>query len=159
LTRTRKRAFVPVDVNQLILQVTDLHGEEMAKKQIVFEDHLDRSLPGIHGDPEKLYRAFSNLLINALQAMPGGGRLSVSSKVEKSDPTIVEIAFRDTGIGMDEITAKNIFNPFYTTKDKGVGLGMALAHKIMEDHRGSIEVTSEKGKGALVVLRIPVVKT
>ncbi len=158
LTRTRKRPFVHVDVNQLILQVTDLHDEEMARKQIVFEDHLDRSLRGIHGDPDKLYRAFSNLIINALQAMPGGGRLSVSSRVEKSGSPRVKIAFRDTGIGMDEVTAKNIFNPFYTTKDKGVGLGMALAHKIMEDHRGSIEVTSEKGKGALVVLRTPCCK-
>jgi signal transduction histidine kinase len=65
---------------------------------------------------------------------------------------------RDTGIGMDETTAKNLFNPFFTTKEKGVGLGMALARKIIEDHRGIIEVTSEKGKGTTFILKFPVVE-
>lgn len=59
---------------------------------------------------------------------------------------------------MDEKTSKNLFNPFFTTKDKGVGLGMALTHKIIEDHRGTIEVMSEKGKGTTFDLRLPVVK-
>jgi two-component system sensor histidine kinase AtoS len=158
LTRSRKRPFVAVDVNALILQVADLHGEEMAQKQIVFEDRLDRTLPGVHGDSEKLYRAFSNLIINALQAMPAGGVLSVSSSAENSEAPMIRVAFRDTGVGMDEVTVKNLFNPFYTTKDKGVGLGMALVHKILEDHRGSIEVASEKGTGTLVVLKLLVAK-
>jgi two-component system nitrogen regulation sensor histidine kinase GlnL len=59
---------------------------------------------------------------------------------------------------MDEETAKNLFNPFFTTKDKGTGLGMALAHKIIEDHRGVIEVASQKGKGTMVTLFLPVAK-
>ncbi len=59
---------------------------------------------------------------------------------------MIKITFRDNGIGMDEKTTKNLFNPFFTTKDKGVGLGMALTHKIIEDHRGTIEVMSEQGK-------------
>jgi signal transduction histidine kinase len=71
---------------------------------------------------------------------------------------MVEITFRDTGIGMDEKTSKNLFNPFFTTKEKGVGLGMALTHKIIEDHRGTIEVVSEKGKGSSFILALPVVK-
>ena len=158
LTRRRIRPLVDLEVNPLILQVIDLHGEEMEKRQIVFEDHLDRTIPSIHGDPETLYRAFSNLMINAIQAMPNGGELSISSKLEPSS-SMVKITFRDTGIGMDEETAKNIFNPFFTTKDKGVGLGMALTHKIIEDHRGTIEVMSEKGEGNdFYSLSLPVVK-
>jgi two-component system sensor histidine kinase AtoS len=158
LTRTRKRPLVHLDINQLITQVIDLHGEEMKKKGISFEDHLDRSLPHVHGDPENLYRALSNLVINSIQAMPEGGLLSISSVQGNSGTPMIRIAIRDTGIGMDEETSKNLFNPFFTTKDKGVGLGMAFTRKIIEDHRGTIEVTSEKGKGTTFVLRFPVVK-
>ncbi len=71
---------------------------------------------------------------------------------------MIKITFRDTGIGMDEKTAKNLFNPFFTTKDKGVGLGMALTHKIIEDHRGTIEVMSEQGRGSTFIVRLPVTK-
>jgi signal transduction histidine kinase len=157
LTRRRVQPMVNLDVNQLILQVIDLHGEEMERKQIFFEDRLDRTIPLISGDSERLYRAFSNLVINAIQAMPNGGSLTISSE-QRPSSSMVEITFKDRGIGMDEETAKNLFNPFFTTKDKGVGLGMALTHKIVEDHRGTIEVMSEKEKGAAFVLRLPVVK-
>jgi PAS domain S-box-containing protein len=157
LTRKRVRPFVNLNVNQMILQVIDLHGEEMGKRRIVFEDHLDRTLLPILGDSDTLYRAFSNVVINSIQAMPNGGLLSISSEPDDR-PSIAKITFRDTGIGMDEETSKNLFNPFFTTKDKGSGLGMALTRKIIEDHRGTIEVMSEKGIGTTFVLRLPVVK-
>jgi PAS domain S-box-containing protein len=157
LTRKRVRFLVDVDVNRLILQTIDLHGEEMERRHIVFENHLDKLLPPIRGDSETLYRAFSNLVINAIQAMPNGGSFSISSELDHVS-SVVKITFRDTGFGMDEETLKNLFNPFFTTKDKGVGLGMALAQKIIEDHRGAIEVMSEKGRGTTFILRLPVVK-
>ena len=157
LTRRRIRPMVNLDVNLLILQVIDLHGEEMAKRQILFEDHLDRTIPQIQGDSEKLYRAFSNMVINSIQAMPNGGRLVISSGPDQVS-SMVKINFRDTGVGMDEETTKNLFNPFFTTKEKGAGLGMALSEKIIEDHRGTIEVMSEKGVGTAFVIYLPVVK-
>jgi two-component system sensor histidine kinase AtoS len=157
LTRRRIRPMVNLDVNLLILQVIDLHGEEMAKRQILFEDHLDRTIPQIQGDSEKLYRAFSNMVINSIQAMPNGGRLVISSGPDQFS-SMVKINFRDTGVGMDEETTKNLFNPFFTTKEKGAGLGMALSQKIIEDHRGTIEVMSEKGVGTAFVIYLPVVK-
>ncbi len=157
LTRKRVRSLVDLKVDSLIHQVIDLHGEELKKRQIAFQDHLNKTTLPVHGDAETLYRAFSNLIINAIQAMPNGGTLSISSKLDSSS-TSVEITFRDTGIGMDETTAKNIFNPFFTTKDKGVGLGLALTRKIIEDHRGTIEVVSEKGIGTTFTVLLPVVK-
>jgi two-component system sensor histidine kinase AtoS len=157
LTRRRIRPMVNLDVNLLILQVIDLHGEEMAKRQILFEDHLDRTIPQIQGDSEKLYRAFSNMVINSIQAMPNGGRLVISSGPDQVS-SMVKINFRDTGVGMDEETTKNLFNPFFTTKEKGAGLGMALSQKIIEDHRGTIEVMSGKGVGTTFVIYLPVVK-
>lgn len=157
LTRKRVRPLVDVDVNRLILQTIDLHGEEMERRHIVFESHLSKALPPVRGDSETLYRAFFNLVINAIQAMPNGGSFHISSELDHVSSG-VKIIFRDTGIGMDEETSKNLFNPFFTTKDKGVGLGMALAQKIIEDHRGTIEVMSEKGIGTTFVLRLLVVK-
>lgn len=157
LTRRRVRPLVDVKVDSLILQVIDLHGEELKKRQIVLRDDLDPMVPAIHGDAETLYRAFSNLIINAIQAMPSGGTLSVSSKLNASSSS-AEITFRDTGIGMDQKTVRNIFNPFFTTKDKGVGLGLALTRKIIEDHRGTIDAVSEKGMGTTFTILLPVVK-
>jgi PAS domain S-box-containing protein len=157
LTRKRVRSLVDLKVDALIRQVIDLHGEEFKKRQIAIQDHLDQTIPHLHGDGETLYRAFSNLIINAIQAMPNGGTLSISSKLN-SPSSAIEITFKDTGIGMDELTAKNIFNPFFTTKDKGVGLGLALTRKIIEDHRGTIEVVSEKGMGTTFTLLLPVAK-
>jgi len=157
LTRRRVRPLVDLKVDALILQVIELHGEELKRRQIVFQDHLNKTLSSVHGDAETLYRAFSNLIINAIQAMPNSGILSISSKLDSSSSSL-EISFRDTGIGMDETTAKNIFNPFFTTKDKGAGLGLALTRKIIEDHRGTIEVVSKKGMGTTFTVHLPVVK-
>ncbi len=157
LTRRRVRPLVDLKVDSLILQVIDLHDEEFKRRQIVFQDGLNKTTSAVHGDAETLYRAFSNLIINAVQAMPNGGVLSISSKLD-SPSSSLEITFKDTGIGMDETTAKNIFNPFFTTKDKGTGLGLALTRKIIEDHRGTIEVASKKGIGTTFTVHLPVVK-
>jgi two-component system sensor histidine kinase AtoS len=157
LTRKRVRPLVDLEVDHLIHQVIDLHGEELTRRQIAFQDHLNKTTLPVRGDVETLYRAFSNLIINAIQAMPNGGTLSISSELGSSSSSL-EITFRDTGTGMDESTAKNIFNPFFTTKDKGVGLGLALTRKIIEDHRGTIEVVSEKGIGTTFTIHLPVVK-
>jgi two-component system sensor histidine kinase AtoS len=158
LTRRRERPFVALDVNHLILQVIDLYSEEIKKKRISLEDHLDRMISQVEGNAETLYRAFSNLVINAIQAMPNGGTLRISTGLISSGNPELRITFSDTGMGMDPETAKNVFNPFFTTKDKGVGLGMALTHKIIEDHKGTIEVVSVEGKGATFVLSLPVAK-
>jgi len=157
LTRTRKRPWIAIGLNPLLLQVIELHEEEMRKKGVLLEHHLDPALLPIQGDPDSLYRAFSNIVINSIQAMPNGGALTIASRM---DPVrlLAEITFNDTGIGMDEKTTKNLFNLFFTTKDKGVGLGMALTHKIIEDHRGTIEVQSEQEKGSTFILRLPVTK-
>jgi PAS domain S-box-containing protein len=157
LTRKRVKPSVDIDVNRLILQIIDLHEEEMERRHIVFENHLNEALPPTHGGSETLYRAFSNLVINAIQAMPNGGSFYISSELDHSC-SVVKVTFKDTGMGMDEETLKSLFNPFFTTKDKGVGLGMALVRKIIEDHRGTIEVMSEKGIGTTFVLGLPVAK-
>lgn len=117
LTRRRVRPLVDLNVDSLIYQVVDLHGEELKRRQVALKVRLAEGIPPIHGDAETLSRVFSNLIINAAQAMPNGGSLSISAQLDSSSSSL-RISFRDTGIGMDETTARNIFNPFFTTKDK-----------------------------------------
>jgi two-component system sensor histidine kinase AtoS len=157
LTRRRVRRLVNIDVNLVIAQVMDLYEEEMNRKNINIEYHLNKNLPPILGDSESLYRAFSNVVINSLQAMPNGGTLIISSMHDHL-LFMVKVIFKDTGIGMDKETSNNLFNPFFTTKEKGSGLGMAITHKIIEDHQGTIEVMSEEGKGTTIFIQLPVVK-
>ena len=113
----------------------------------------------LEADPDLLYRAFVNLLVNALQAMPDGGTLKVITKLAltngKEDPRI-EVRIEDTGKGIPEEVRKQMFNPFFTTREKGTGLGLAIVRSIIDSHKGEIEVENRDGAGgARVILRLP----
>jgi len=111
----------------------------------------------IEADPDQLYRAFVNLLANALQAMPDGGTLTLRTILtnSRSGPPQVELIVQDTGPGIPLKIQKKIFNPFFTTREKGTGLGLAIVRSILDSHHGEIEVESEEGKGAAVIIRLP----
>jgi two-component system, sporulation sensor kinase E len=105
-------------------------------------------------DKELLKQAFVNIIFNAVQAMPGGGRLTISS-VNLRD-VFITVLFEDTGIGIEEENIDKIFNPFYTTKEDGTGLGLSIVHKIMEEHGGVIRVSSKAGEGTVFEVTLPV---
>ena len=116
-------------------------------------------------DRKRLNRCFSNFVSNAIQAMPDGGNLAVTTSVRQElifpggahrSETGIGIAFSDTGQGIPNERLSRIFDPFYTTKEKGLGLGMAIAHRITEDHGGMIDVASEVGQGTTFTVSIPV---
>jgi two-component system sensor histidine kinase AtoS len=121
-----------------------------------------RDLPRVEADPDALYRAFVNLVGNALDAMTTGGRLTLRtgwatadrSPVRRSRHVAIEV--QDDGIGISEADADRVFNPFFTTKDTGTGLGLALTHKIVDDHAGTIDVVSAPGRGATFRITLPV---
>ena len=115
----------------------------------------EENLPKLWADGEHLLRAFSNLILNAVQAMPGGGRLAIEAQ-ELEGGVLLQLT--DTGLGMDQATRENIFNPFFTTKDKGTGLGLAITHKIIQEHGGTIEVASTPGEGTTFTVKLPGVK-
>ena len=124
-------------------------------------------LPAIQGDAEHLYQAFLNLVANAVEAMGTGGRLTLrTGRSEDRDWTPlarrtpgrgVKIEIEDTGGGISLPAADRIFNPFFTTKQGGTGLGLALAHKIIEDHGGTITFRSSPGVGTTFRLLLPVI--
>jgi signal transduction histidine kinase len=109
----------------------------------------------------------SNLVSNAIQAMPQGGKLTLAtSLVDVAFPAsrppgtkpeaAIRVTVADTGQGIPAERLSRIFDPFYTTKEKGVGLGMAITHRIVEDHKGTIDVQSEVGKGSVFTLHLPI---
>lgn len=112
-----------------------------------------RNNPKIVADAEMLVRAFVNIIRNAIDAMPDGGTLTISSMQTGSD---LEIAFKDTGLGMSNEVLDRMWTPFFTTKAKGMGLGLSICRRIVEAHNGKILVSSEEGKGTTFTLMFPV---
>lgn len=120
---------------------------------------LQPSPPGavFTADGEKLRQAFLNIVLNALQAVPAGGAVVISTKLheEGTKSAACEIRFRDTGPGIDPEVLQQVFEPFYTTKTDGTGLGLAVTKRIIENHDGTLTIESEPGAGTTVIVRLP----
>lgn len=125
---------------------------EFEKEKISVRDNLDGRSLKLKADPQMLYRAFLNVFINGIQAMKNGGRLTVEIGEER-DHYIVGI--KDTGSGINDENLKKIFDPFFSTKDKGSGLGISIVRNIIEGHKGSIWIESKDGLGTKVFMKLP----
>jgi signal transduction histidine kinase len=146
----------PVQVNDLLRGVAQLFQAQLqapGREPIVCKLDLDESLAPIAADPELLHRALSNLVLNAMDAMPKGGTLTLRSRREDSKATI-EVA--DTGSGMTPEERERIFTPYYTSKQHGTGLGLAIVQSVVSDHGGKISVLSEPGQGTTFVIELPI---
>lgn len=148
-------------VRQDISAVAGLALEQMApeleNRRIRVETSLDAQLPSLLLDVDRMGQVIRNLLINAMQAMSEGGALTVRSGLEAAtDEVALEVT--DTGQGMDQVVQARLFEPFFTTRRQGTGLGMTLVQKIVTAHEGRIHVESEPGRGTTVRLVFPVVK-
>ncbi len=131
---------------------------ECIKLGINVERYYQNGYCRLEADMELLYRAFFNLIANALQAMPSGGTLRVRSAWlnDVNGPSQVEVRIEDTGFGIPPELQNKIFNPFFTTREKGTGLGLAIVQTIIDSHNGYIEVDSKAGQGTVIVIRLPV---
>ena len=136
----------PVNVNQLLEEIARLFAPQLsaAAKPINLETDFSATNTTVSGDPDLLRRAFENLILNAIDAMPNGGTLRIATST-KSGIVAVEVA--DTGAGLMEEEAKRLFTPYYTTKQHGTGLGLAIVQSVISDHGASIAVSSVPGKG------------
>ncbi len=146
--------FTKQSINELIAKVVEFMLPEFAKKGITVETNLNSAIKPMNIDQNLLYRALLNLLVNAVQAMPEGGVLSVATSfsTEKKGNVIVKI--KDTGVGISQDKLAMIFTPFYTDKNRGTGLGLAIAKNIIEEHNGIIAVESERGNGATFTITL-----
>lgn len=147
----------PADMQQCPVQdeletIVNLVANDARKRQIDLKLEPSTSPVVIKADGEKLRQAFLNIIINALQATPAGGSVTISMQQQAGS---CEILFRDTGHGIAEETLEKIFEPFHTPKPDGTGLGLAITKKIIESHGGTLSVKSELNHGTTVTVRLP----
>lgn len=151
-TRPAKPRKVEADVNAVVSETVKLLTDALAARAVTCTLELDPGLPRFAFDPDQLKQVILNLAKNATEAMEGGGRLSIRTWRENG---LAKVAVADTGPGMSGEVLASIFNPFFTTKAQGTGLGLALSYRIMEDHGGDIVATSTPGQGSTFVLSLP----
>ncbi len=142
----------PVDLNRLADLAIDHIARESPARPPFIHRNYEPGLPLVNGDEELLERVLFNLIRNALQASPPDSVVTVKTR---SDSGVVEAAILDRGVGISPADQEQIFNPFFTTRAGGVGLGLAISAKIADEHRGSIAVESQPGRGSTFFLRLP----
>ncbi|MGA2854557.1 MAG: GAF domain-containing protein [Verrucomicrobiota bacterium] len=160
--RTTEPEFAPVNLNELVDELGLLVRHKLANQNIRLARDLQPDLPSVMGDAPQLEQAFLNLILNAAEAMPGGGTLTISSRAERQPragerPAHVAVEFKDTGGGMSKELQKRAFTAVLsTTKAKGAGLGLAIVGRIMETHHGSVRIKSRIGRGTIIRVLLPV---
>ena len=155
--RETKPKKVPTQVNQVIENTLSLVENQADFHNIRMVKELDLSIPKILFDGNQMQQVLMNIIINAADAMPGGGTITVKSSLSKED-TFIEVRIADTGCGIPKELIDRIYDPFFTTKEsrKGTGLGLAVSYGIIKKHQGFILVESEEGKGTTFTIRLPV---
>lgn len=147
--------FVRVNINEALRNAVRLFEAQftaVGKPSITTEFFLSESLPEIDGDGELLHRAFQNLVLNAMDAMPAGGTLTVRTS-DRGETVHIEVV--DTGKGLTPEECSRLFTPYYTTKVQGTGLGLAIVQSVVSDHHGTISVSSEENRGTTFHIDLP----
>ena len=148
----------PTNVNQRIEQCLSLLQSQSLFHNIKVVKSFDPFIPPVKGNPSQLNQVFTNIVVNAAEAMEGGGKLFIKTGVVKGEG-MVRIEFQDTGCGIPEKVLPNIFDPFFTTKEvgRGTGLGLSVSYGIIvEGHKGHISAKSTEGEGATFVIELPI---
>jgi signal transduction histidine kinase len=145
-----------VQVKDILKDLILLSREAAEQQRITLEEDIEPDLPLLRLDRQRIHEALWNLIHNSLQAMPTGGRLHLSGKLREGREVLIQIS--DTGEGIPEKNLNRIFDYYFTTKEKGMGLGLPLAHKIIQEHGGFIEVKSVVGRGTTFQVHFPVPK-
>ena len=151
--RLPKPAMGREDVNEILGALLDFVAPEMAGAGVRVERQLDPGLPAVWADEGQLRAAFLNLLRNSREAMPAGGGVSVRTRA--TGDGAVEVVVSDTGSGITPEQIPRIFDPFYSTKTGGTGLGLAFTLQVLKEHGGSIQCESVPGRGTTFVVRLP----
>jgi two-component system NtrC family sensor kinase len=161
--RPAHEGLQPTDLHAVVDSVLQLSGKKLQHSRVRVERDLAADLPLIQANPDHIKQVFLNLVLNALDAMPQGGTIRVrtargqmQSRDDAPPRPAVRVEFSDTGSGMSPEVASRIFEPFYTTKEGGTGLGLSVSYGIITAHHGEITVTSQEGVGATFTMLLPV---
>ena len=149
-----------IEVHGVIEHIVALMQLEAQEHKIHLEYTIENDVPPVLGDETQISQALVNVVVNAFHAMTEGGHCHIAATTCTTDgKRWVEVSVRDTGVGIPKDALPRLFEPFYTTKASGSGLGLAIAYRIMEDHGGLISVSSLRGTGTAVTLRLPALVT
>ena len=144
----------PVSINAIVERSIVLAGHRLEMANVTLDDRVQDDLPEIRGDANQLQQCLLNLMFNAVDAMPEGGRLTLASALEEEPATVV-LTVTDTGTGIENEALEHIFEPFFTTKTKGSGLGLAFVQRAVQDHKGKITVDSTPGERTCFRIVLP----
>jgi two-component system NtrC family sensor kinase len=155
--RPKDPEMLQLDINAIVEKSLYIIEGQALFQNIKIEKELAPDLPKIVGDSAQLQQVFMNIILNAAEAMNGDGTLTLRTQLNGNDK-FIDIGFIDTGHGISEEDKKRLFEPFFTTKEvgKGTGLGLAISYSIIQKHLGTINVASEKGKGSVFTVKLPV---
>ncbi|MCF6092776.1 ATP-binding protein [Microaerobacter geothermalis] len=151
-TQPKDLSFSSTSVHQTLEKVLRLSNKYLKEHHIYLHTNFQAKYEVISSAPDRLKQIFLNLIINAVEAMPTGGDLYITTESNADD---ISIHIKDTGIGMSPDTMKRAFEPFYTTKETGTGLGLSIVSQIISLHQGHIHIQSERNKGTMISLRFP----
>ncbi|HEY2989657.1 MAG TPA: ATP-binding protein [Candidatus Binatia bacterium] len=148
----------PQDVNEIVANIARILESQAKEKDVKIGLQLTARLPKIFIDKEQIKQVCMNLILNAIQSIEGGGTVKIGTHLfgENGSRRFVQIQVQDTGIGIPEKDIENIFNPFFTTKKDGSGLGLSISHQIIKEHAGYMVVESQVGRGTSFFIRLPV---
>ena len=165
--KPRPPRFVPSSINNVLDKAVFFVYPEANKQKVVIETEIADNIPAIMMDPDQMQQIFLNLIINAVQAMPDGGKLTITVSEKDKDEIdehgiripetgrVLAVKFEDTGKGIEGEHIDRIFDPFFTKKSKGTGLGLSISRRIIQEHGGDIAVKSEVGKGSIFTVYLP----
>ncbi len=156
VARGINETHTPIDLSTLVNEVLSLVQYEMKNADIRIECRLPEDLPQVSGSTGRLKQAVLNLLVNARQAMPSGGKVSISVSAEGNSHLVLSV--EDTGCGIPAEVGQRVFHPFFTTKQNGTGLGLPVTRKIVEEHGGILEFESEANAGTRFTVKLPAVR-
>jgi len=143
-----------VDINQIIdLALPLVNDSQLPARKVEIIKSFAGNLPKVLGDPDQLQEVFLNMIINAYQAMPGGGLIKITTS--NFENLYAQVQITDSGVGIPAANFKNIFMPFFSTKGKGTGLGLSICHNIIKSHNGSIELESQINQGTTFTIKLP----
>ncbi|PLS03069.1 PAS domain-containing sensor histidine kinase [Neobacillus cucumis] len=153
LAKPHATKFQEKDFNQIIRETVDLLSAQAVLHNVQFVTDYDSEIPLVFCEPNQLKKVFINVIKNAIEVMPLGGKITVTTK--KQDNGQIQISIQDEGSGIPKEMIKKLGEPFYTTKDQGTGLGLMVSYRIINEHQGKIRIDSEEGKGTTFYIELP----
>ncbi|WP_066367339.1 PAS domain-containing sensor histidine kinase [Neobacillus fumarioli] len=154
LAKPQAIKFQEKDVIQIMKETIDLLNAQAVLHNVQFSTIFDDHLPPIFCEPNQLKKVFVNLIKNAIEVMPNGGTITVKISGNKNNQ--IHISIKDEGIGIPKEKLKRLGEPFYTTKERGTGLGLMVSYRIIEEHKGNIQIESQEGKGSTFHIYLPI---